>query len=217
LTYQPGTLRVPAEEVDTPAACARSDRLRRLRPVTSPLEIVLDADAIARIVQRVASEIVELTRSAERLGLVGIQRGGAPIAERLAAEIQRVEGKVIPVGAVDITLYRDDASTALPDPKVGPSRIEWDVEGADVVLVDDVLHTGRTVRAAIDNLLDYGRPRRIWLAVLCDRGQRQLPISADFVGRTLDVPDGYVLDVVADGRGNDGAWLRPRKREGDSA
>jgi pyrimidine operon attenuation protein/uracil phosphoribosyltransferase len=185
--------------------------------VTSPFEIVLDSDAIARIVQRVASEIVQLTRGTERLGLVGIQRGGAPIAERLAAEIQRVEGKLIPVGALDITLYRDDASIALPDPKVGPSRIEWDVEGADVVLVDDVLHTGRTVRAAIDNLLDYGRPRRIWLAVLCDRGQRQLPIAADFVGRTLDVPDGYVLDVVADGLGHDGASLRPRNREGDSA
>jgi pyrimidine operon attenuation protein/uracil phosphoribosyltransferase len=177
--------------------------------VTSPFEIVLDAEAIARIVQRVASEIVERTRGTARLGLVGIQRGGPPIADRLAAEIQRTEGKVIPVGAVDITLYRDDASTALPDPKVGPSRIDFDVEGSEIVLVDDVLHTGRTVRAAIDNLLDYGRPRRIWLAVLCDRGQRQLPIAADFVGRTLDVPAGYVLDVVADGRGSDGATLRP--------
>jgi pyrimidine operon attenuation protein/uracil phosphoribosyltransferase len=177
--------------------------------VTSPFEIVLDADAIARTVTRVAAEIVEQTRGTGRLGLVGIQRGGPPIAVRLAAEIQRTEGKAIPVGALDITLYRDDASTALPDPKVGPSRIEFEVEGADIVLVDDVLHTGRTVRAAIDNLLDYGRPHRIWLAVLCDRGQRQLPIAADFVGRTLDVPAGYVLDVVADGRGNDGATLRP--------
>jgi pyrimidine operon attenuation protein/uracil phosphoribosyltransferase len=180
--------------------------------VTSLFEIVLDADAIARTVRRVASEITERTRGSERLGLVGIQRGGPPIAERLAAEIQRAEGKVIPVGALDITLYRDDASTALPDPKVGPSRIDFEVEGSEIVLVDDVLHTGRTVRAAIDNLLDYGRPRRIWLAVLCDRGQRQLPIAADFVGRTLDVPVGYVLDVVADGRGNDGATLRPLEK-----
>jgi pyrimidine operon attenuation protein / uracil phosphoribosyltransferase len=177
--------------------------------VTSTFETVLDGDAIARTIRRVASEIIERTRGAGRLGLVGIQRGGPAIAERLAIEIQRAEGKVIPVGALDITLYRDDASTALPDPKVGPSRIEFDVEGGDVVLVDDVLHTGRTVRAAIDCLFDYGRPRRIWLAVLCDRGQRQLPIAADFVGRTLDVPAGYVLDVVADGRGNDGATLRP--------
>lgn len=176
--------------------------------MTTDPEIVLDADAIARTVRRVASEIVERTRGTERLGLIGIQRGGAPIAERLAAEIQRAEGKTIPVGALDISLYRDDASTMLPDPKVGPSRIDWEVEGGDIVLVDDVLHTGRTVRAAIDCLFDYGRPRRIWLAVLFDRGQRQLPIAADFVGRTLDVPLGYVLDVVAEGRGNDGAKLR---------
>jgi pyrimidine operon attenuation protein/uracil phosphoribosyltransferase len=185
--------------------------------VTSSFETVLDADAIARTIRRVASEIVERTRGAERLGLVGIQRGGASIAERLAAEIQRAEGKVIPVGTLDITLYRDDASTALPDPKVGPSRIDWDVQDGDVVLVDDVLHTGRTVRAAIDCLFDYGRPSRIWLAVLCDRGGRQLPIAADFVGRTLDVPAGYVLDVVAEGRGNDGASLRPLKATGGGA
>jgi pyrimidine operon attenuation protein / uracil phosphoribosyltransferase len=172
----------------------------------------MDADAIARSVRRVASEIVERLRGTERLGLVGIQRGGAPIAERLAAEIQRIEGRVIPVGTVDITLYRDDAASALPDPKVGPSRIEWNVEDGDIVLVDDVLHTGRTVRAAIDCLFDYGRPRRIWLAVLCDRGQRHLPIAADFVGRTLDVPAGYRLDVVADGGGNDGASIRPLRQ-----
>jgi pyrimidine operon attenuation protein / uracil phosphoribosyltransferase len=91
---------------------------------------------------------------------------------------------------------------------VGPSRIDWDVEGSDVVLVDDVLHTGRTVRAAIDCLFDYGRPRRIWLAVLCDRGDRQLPISADFVGRSVEVPAGFVLDVRAEGGQTDGAWLR---------
>ena len=172
---------------------------------------MLDAEAIARIVRRMASEIVERLRGTERLGLVGIQRGGVPIAARLAREIERAEGRVVSVGTLDITLYRDDAASALPDPKVGPSQIDFTVEDADVVLVDDVLHTGRTTRAAIDCLLDYGRPRRIWLAVLCDRGQRQLPIAADFVGRTLDVPAGYVLDVVADGGGNDGAALRPWK------
>jgi pyrimidine operon attenuation protein/uracil phosphoribosyltransferase len=171
-------------------------------------ETVLDAESVARIIRRMASEMIERTRGCERLGLVGIQRGGTPIAARLADEIKKAEQLTVPVGVLDITLYRDDAATALPDPKVGPSRVDWDVEGGDVVLVDDVLHTGRTVRAAIDCLLDYGRPRRIWLAVLCDREGRQLPIAADFVGRSVDVPAGYVLDVVADGGSADGARLR---------
>ena len=163
---------------------------------------MLDSEAIARIVRRMASEIVERTRGTKHLGLIGILRGGAPIAARLAEEIWKAEGLTVPVGALDITLYRDDAASALPDPRVGPSQIDFEVQDADVVLVDDVLHTGRTVRAAIDCLFDYGRPRRIWLAALCDRGQRQLPISADFVGRTFDVPDGYTLDV-ASGAGED--------------
>jgi pyrimidine operon attenuation protein/uracil phosphoribosyltransferase len=173
---------------------------------------VLDADAVERIIRRMASEMIERTRGCQRLGLVGIQRGGTPIAARLArlaADILKVESSSVPVGVLDI--YRDDAASTLPDPKVGPSRIEWEVQDGDVVLVDDVLQTGRTVRAAIDCLFDYGRPRRIWLAVLCDRGGRQLPIAADFVGRTVDVPAGSLLEVVADGGVNDGAWLRSRK------
>jgi pyrimidine operon attenuation protein / uracil phosphoribosyltransferase len=180
---------------------------------TSP-ETVLDADAVARIIRRMASEMIERMRGCAQLGLVGIQRGGAPIARRLAEEICKAEGLSVPVGELDITLYRDDAASTLPDPKVGPSRIEWNVENGDVVLVDDVLHTGRTVRAAIDCLLDYGRPRRIWLAVLCDRGGRQLPIAADFVGRIVEVAPGALLDVVADGGGSDGAWMRPGKGAG---
>src|SRR5262245_1726560 len=133
-------------------------------------ESVLDEEAIARIIRRIASEIVERTRGTPNLGLVGIRRGGVPIARRIAAEIARAEQREVKQGAVDITLYRDDAAVALPDPKIGPSAIDFPVDGWDVVLVDDVLHTGRTVRAAIDGLMDYGRPRRIWLAALCDRG-----------------------------------------------
>jgi pyrimidine operon attenuation protein/uracil phosphoribosyltransferase len=166
---------------------------------------VLDADAIARTIRRVALEIVERTRGTTRLGLIGIRGGGVPIARRIATEIQTAEGRTVPVGAIDITLYRDDAAVALPDPKIGASAIDFEVKGWDVVLVDDVLHTGRTVRAAIDHLLDYGRPRRIWLAVLCDRGGRELPVSPDFVGRVLEVPPGGRLDVVADGGPGDRA------------
>jgi pyrimidine operon attenuation protein/uracil phosphoribosyltransferase len=173
-------------------------------------QVVLDADAIARIIRRMASEIVERTRGTPQLALVGIRRGGVPIAARIAAEIARAENREVPTGAVDITLYRDDASIALPDPKVGPSAIDFDLTGLDVVLVDDVLHTGRTVRAAIDHLLDYGRPRRIWLAVLCDRGGRELPIASDFAGRSVEVPEGYVLDVLADGGADDRAVIRRR-------
>ena len=177
-------------------------------------ETVLDAETIARIIRRMASEMLERIGSGVEFGIVGVQRGGTPIAARLAAEIQKVEPRNVPAGALDITLYRDDSAIALPDPKVGPSRIDWDVEGSDVVLVDDVLHTGRTIRAAIDCLFDYGRPRRIWLAVLCDRGDRQLPIAADFVGRNVEVPAGFVLDVSAEGDQSDGAWLRVRRAEG---
>lgn len=170
---------------------------------------VLDAESIARIVRRMAVEIVERT-SPRALGLVGVRRGGVPIATRLAAEIARLEGRQVPVGAVDITLYRDDAATALPDPKVGPSAIDYAIDGLDVVLVDDVLHTGRTVRAAIDCLLDYGRPRRVWLAALCDRGGRELPVAADFIGRTLEVPSGATLEVLAEGGADDHATIVPR-------
>lgn len=171
-------------------------------------QTVLDARGIQQIIEQMARDMLDRTRGASRLGLVGIQRGGSPIARRLASQIASIGGGSVPVGDLDITLYRDDAASTLPDPKVGPSRIEWEVADADVVLVDDVLQTGRTVRAAIDCLFDYGRPRRIWLAVMCDRGGRQLPMAADFVGRTLEVPAGLVLEVVAEGGAADGAWLR---------
>lgn len=171
-------------------------------------EVVLDSQAVARVIRRMAGELIERTRGCARVGLVGIQRGGTPIAARLAQLVRETDGRELPLGVLDITLYRDDSASALLDPKVGPSRIDWQVQDCDVVLVDDVLHTGRTVRAAIDCLLDYGRPRRIWLAVLCDRAGRQLPIAADFVGQTVEVPDGFVLDVVAEGGDGDGARLR---------
>lgn len=172
--------------------------------------VLFDHEAIARTLRRLALEIVDATRGTERLALVGIRRGGVPIAARLASLIAESEGKSVPVGALEIALYRDDAATAIPDAKIGPSHVDFDVNGRDVVLVDDVLQTGRTVRAAIDGLLDYGRPRRIWLAVLFDRGGRELPVAADFVGRVVDLADGEKLSVELEGE-SDRATAR-RKR-----
>ncbi len=172
--------------------------------------VLFDHEAIARTLRRLALEIVDSTRGTEKLALVGIRRGGVPIANRLAALIADSEGKSVPVGSIEIALYRDDAATALPDPKIGPSHVEFDVNGRDVVLVDDVLQTGRTVRAAIDCLLDYGRPRRIWLAALFDRGGRELPVAADFVGRVVDLGEGEKLFVELTGE-NDRAFTRRKK------
>jgi pyrimidine operon attenuation protein / uracil phosphoribosyltransferase len=172
--------------------------------------LVLDAQAIGLIIRRMAAEILERTRGTRKLGFVGVRRGGVPIAARIAAEILQIEQRTIPVGSIDIALYRDDAASALPSLKLGPSEIDYAIDGWDVVLIDDVLHTGRTTRAGIDALLDYGRARRIWLAVLCDRGGRELPIAPDFAGCSVQVPPGFVLDVVADGGEADRAVVRKK-------
>jgi len=160
-------------------------------------QVALDSADVARAIRRVADEILE--RVPAGFALVGIRRGGVSITERLGHALKSAEGVEPEVGAVDIALYRDDAATALPDPKIGPSHIPFEPRGRDVVLVDDVLQTGRTIRAAVDALLDYGRPRRVWLAVLCDRGGRELPIAADFIGRSVDVPAGGRLEVCVSG------------------
>ena len=166
-------------------------------------KVVLDAEAIQRSVRRIAVAILEATSGIEDLTLVGVRRGGVPLANRIADEIAEFEGRRPPVGTVDISLYRDDAATALPNPKIGPSDIRFDVNGRHVVLVDDVLHTGRTVRAAIECLQDHGRPARVWLAALCDRGGRELPIAPDFVGRAIEVEPGGRVDVGVDAAGPD--------------
>ena len=150
-----------------------------------------------------AVAILEATSGIKDLTLVGVRRGGVALAARLAHEIAHAEGRSPPVGTVDISLYRDDAATALPNPKIGPSDIPFDVNGRHVVLVDDVLQSGRTVRAAIECLQDHGRPARVWLAVLCDRGGRELPIAPDFVGRSVEVAEGGRVDVWIDAAGPD--------------
>jgi pyrimidine operon attenuation protein/uracil phosphoribosyltransferase len=159
-------------------------------------ETLLDPIAIGRGLRRVAGEIAERGGGVAGLALVGIRRGGEPIARRLAALLQEIEGETPPVGSVDITLYRDDAATALPNPRIGPSHVPFSVNGKRIVLVDDVISTGRTIRAAVDAVLDYGRPRRIELVVIVDRGGRELPIHPDYAVKTLEVPRELRVDVI---------------------
>lgn len=165
--------------------------------------IVLNARALERTVARMADEIVERADGTEHLVLVGIQRRGVQLADRIAHLITQRENAAVPRGALDITLYRDDLQTVGPRPIVGKTVIPWSIDGKTLCIVDDVLYTGRTIRAALDELADFGRPSRIMLAVLVDRGGRELPIHADVVGRTVDVPAGGRVDVFVselDGR-----------------
>lgn len=155
----------------------------------------MNARAVARTISRMADEIIERNDGVERLMLVGIQRRGVQIAERLAEVIKAREGATVPLGALDITLYRDDLQTVGPRPVVGTTHLPGALEDQVVVIVDDVLFTGRTIRAALDELADFGRPSRIMLAVLIDRGGRELPIHADVVGHTVSVPPGGRVDV----------------------
>ena len=156
---------------------------------------IVDADGLRRIVTRIAHEIVERNKGVEDLVLVGIRRRGVPITTRMAEKIMEFEGKSPIVGSLDITIYRDDLSTVSHQPVVGASEIPVDINGKVVVLVDDVLYTGRTVRAAMDALIDFGRPRSIQLAVVIDRGHRELPIRADFVGKNVPTSKREVIGV----------------------
>jgi pyrimidine operon attenuation protein/uracil phosphoribosyltransferase len=157
---------------------------------------LLDARAVDRTLRRMADEILELNDGTDDLVIVGIQRRGVQLAARIVSSIAEREGATVPNGALDITLYRDDLQTVGPRPVVGPTEIPVDIEGKVVVIVDDVLYTGRTIRAALDELADFGRPRRIALAVLIDRGGRELPIQPDVVGKVVTVPPGHRIDVL---------------------
>lgn len=146
---------------------------------------ILDEGEIRRAVTRIAHEILERNHGAASVVLVGIANRGDDLARRLAAEIERIEGAMPPVGVLDITFYRDDIGMRAEAPEVHETRIGFDITGRTVVLVDDVLYTGRTIRAALDALVDFGRPTAIQLAVLVDRGHRELPIRADYVGKNV--------------------------------
>lgn len=157
---------------------------------------ILDAEQMRRVVRRMAGEIVENSRGVEQLILVGIRTRGVPLANALAEEIERMEGKKVRQGVLDITLYRDDLSTVAPQPVVKETHLPGgSIEDDTVVLCDDVLYTGRTVRAALDHLTDYGRPKAVRLAVLVDRGHRELPIQADVVGESVPTAPNEVIEV----------------------
>jgi pyrimidine operon attenuation protein/uracil phosphoribosyltransferase len=163
---------------------------------------LLDGEDVRRALTRIAHEIIERDKGATDVVLVGIANRGDHLARRLAGEIQRIEGTEVRVGVLDITFYRDDIGLKAEAPEVHETRIPFDISGTTVVLVDDVLFTGRTIRAAMDALMDFGRPRRIQLAVLVDRGHRELPIRADFVGKnvpTRRADDVRVLVTELDG------------------
>ena len=157
--------------------------------------VLMDSEGIRRALTRIAHEIVEKNKGVDNIVLVGIRTRGVPIAERLAENIEKIEGKKPPVGVLDITLYRDDLSTLAYQPIVRPTELPVDITGKIVVLVDDVLYTGRTIRAALDAVIDNGRPKTIQLAVLVDRGHRELPIRADFVGKNVPTSSKEVVSV----------------------
>ncbi|MGE5417014.1 MAG: bifunctional pyr operon transcriptional regulator/uracil phosphoribosyltransferase PyrR [Acidobacteriota bacterium] len=156
---------------------------------------IMDEDAIRRAITRIAHEIIERNQGTEDLAIVGIRRRGGPIAERLAAKIQEIEKAKVPVGILDITLYRDDLTTLGPQPEIHRTEVNFNINDKVVVIVDDVLYTGRTVRAALDAIIDLGRPKCIQLAVLVDRGHRELPVKADFVGKNVPTSKKEIVAV----------------------
>jgi len=156
---------------------------------------LLSGSEIERTLVRLAHEIVEKNNGVANLGLVGIMRRGVPLAQRLAKIMGRIEKAPVAVGTLDIALYRDDLSTVGQRPQVNPSAMEFNIKDKNIVLIDDVLYTGRTARAAMDALFDHGRPARIQLCVLIDRGHRELPIEASFVGRTIQTSPHEIVEV----------------------
>jgi pyrimidine operon attenuation protein / uracil phosphoribosyltransferase len=156
---------------------------------------LMSASEIERTLVRLAHEIVEKNNGATNVGLVGIKRRGVPLAQRLGALISKIEKHPVDVGVLDISFYRDDLSTSGIRPTVTPGAIGFDVNGRDIVLMDDVLYTGRTIRAALDALFDHGRPKSVQLLVLIDRGHRELPIQATFTGRTVPTSSREIIEV----------------------
>lgn len=156
---------------------------------------ILNSDEVARSLMRIAHEIVERNHGSGNLAIIGIRTRGAYLAQRLAAYIKKIDSKDLPVGILDITLYRDDLTLASAQPIVRKTEINFDINDKSVVLVDDVLYTGRTIRCALSELIDFGRPKSIQLAVLVDRGHRELPIRADYVGKNIPTAQSETVEV----------------------
>ena len=163
--------------------------------MTAPKATILSSDEIRRALTRIAHEIVERNKGAENLAIIGVHTRGIPLAERLASKLSELEGVEVPRGMLDITLYRDDLSEVARQPIIRETQVPFDLAHRRVILVDDVLYTGRTVRSALDALIDLGRPEGIQLAVLVDRGHRELPIRADYVGKNLPTAKHEVVKV----------------------
>jgi pyrimidine operon attenuation protein/uracil phosphoribosyltransferase len=172
-----------------------TENTQAAKPVLREKLRLMSASEIERTLVRLAHEIIEKNNGSENLGLVGIKRRGVPLAQRLAKIIGGIEKSPAQSGVLDINFYRDDLSTHDIRPVVSPGAIGFDVNGRDIVLIDDVLYTGRTIRAALDALFDHGRPRRVQLLVLVDRGHRELPIEATFVGRTVPTTQREIVEV----------------------
>jgi len=156
---------------------------------------LLDGARMNRAIRRMAIEVVEKNRGLDNLMIVGIRSRGVPIGERMAREIEQMEGQAVSFGILDITLYRDDLTLVAPQPVVKPTKLPEPIDDKNIVLVDDVLYTGRTIRSALDALIDFGRPKRVTLAVLIDRGHRELPIHADIIGKTVPTDAHEVIKV----------------------
>jgi pyrimidine operon attenuation protein / uracil phosphoribosyltransferase len=178
------------------------------------IELLMDATALDRALTRIAHQILEKNADLGNLGIVGMQTRGVFLARRIAGKINSLEKTDLSAGVLDITMYRDDYRMALKQPKVQVTNIPFDINGIDMVLVDDVLYTGRTVRAALDALNDFGRPRTIQLAALIDRGHRQMPIHADYVGTTINTRTNQEVALkVKEIDAEDSAWLMELEKD----
>ena len=179
-------------------------------PIKAPMtpnrqqeRLVMEAGDMARAMSRIAHEILERNKGVKDLGLVGIRTGGVHLAHRLVRRIQDIEGVAVPIGELDITLYRDDLSLRKEQPVLRKTSVPFDISGKIIVLIDDVLFTGRTIRAAMDGLIDLGRPAEIQLAVMVDRGHRQLPIKATYIGKNIPTSRDENIQVMLEEAGED--------------